>query len=288
MKSSHTSISPLRRALVAATVVLATGSVAAFAQNASSAQDSTMQGSSTTSTANDQANMNMNATTNTSSTSNDRMANNESSNASSEQKLSHSDRRFVEKAAEGGQSEVALGQLAQEKASNPDVKSFAQSLVQDHQNANSQLMQIAQQKDVKLKEDKSKEDHEYKRLAKASGDEFDREFIKNQVKDHKKDIKMFEKAAKDSKDEDVRNFATQVLPKLREHLAMAQRLEQSIAPTGRTGSHSWRSDAGSTTETSSGNATVNTNATGTTGATSSTDVNAGTAPSSSTSTSTTR
>lgn len=248
-----------------------------------------MQGSATTNANTDQSNANattntdqsnMNATTNTSSTSNDQMANNESSNATSEKKLSWGDRRFVEKAAEGGQSEVALGQLAQDKASNPDVKAFGQTLVQDHQNANSQLMQIAQQKDVKLKEDKSKEDHEYKRLAKASGDQFDREFIKHEVKDHEKDIKMFEKAAKDSKDEDVRNFASQVLPKLREHLAMAQRLERSIVPTGRTGKDSWRSDADTTSTSTSSNAN------GTT--TSSTDVNAGTAPSSSTSTSSTR
>jgi putative membrane protein len=185
------------------------------------------------------------------------MASSESS--SSNDKLSWGDRRFVKKAAEGGHSEVALGQLAQEKGSNPDVKSYGQQLVQDHTQANSQLMQIAQQKDLKLDEDKSKDDREYKRLSKATGSDFDRQFVEHEVKDHEKDIKEFEKAAKDSKDPQVRDFAAQVLPKLREHLAMAQRLQQSIVPTGRTGANSWRSDSGGT---SSSDASSNSSSTG--------------------------
>lgn len=230
-------------------MVLTTGTAALFAQSSS---QGSMQNNSTGD------NYNAGSAANTSSTSNEQMSNTDQTSAdqsSSSQKLDWRDRHFVEKAAKGGQSEVALGQLAQDKASNPDVKAFAQSLVQDHSNANSQLMQLAQQKNVQVKQEDATKDHMYKRLSKASGQQFDREFVQNQIRDHEKDIKMFEKEAKDAKDPDVRNFASQVLPKLREHLAMAQRLKQSIVPTGRSGANSWRSDAGETSSTGSTSAT---------------------------------
>src|SRR5207237_946016 len=49
------------------------------------------------------------------------------------------DRTFVTNAAEGGMAEVELGQLATNKATNPDVKQFAQRMVTDHGKANDEL-----------------------------------------------------------------------------------------------------------------------------------------------------
>ena len=43
-----------------------------------------------------------------------------------------SDQAFVKKALEGGDAEVQLGQLAQQKSQSPDVKQFGQKMVQDH------------------------------------------------------------------------------------------------------------------------------------------------------------
>src|SRR5882757_61262 len=59
-----------------------------------------------------------------------------------------SDQHFMKEAAEGGMAEVALGQLAADKASSPEVKEFAQRMVKDHSEANDQLKQIATQKGV--------------------------------------------------------------------------------------------------------------------------------------------
>jgi predicted outer membrane protein len=60
------------------------------------------------------------------------------------------DTRFMKAAAEGGLAEVALGQLAVEKASSGDVKKFGQRMVDDHSKANEQLKQLAAQKNVRL------------------------------------------------------------------------------------------------------------------------------------------
>src|SRR5579862_4252565 len=42
------------------------------------------------------------------------------------------DQEFVSKALQGGDTEVQLGQLAQQKSQSEDVKQFAHKMVQDH------------------------------------------------------------------------------------------------------------------------------------------------------------
>ena len=50
--------------------------------------------------------------------------------------LAKGDRTFIEKAAKGGIAEVELGNLAQQKAQNQQVKDFAARMVKDHSKAN--------------------------------------------------------------------------------------------------------------------------------------------------------
>ncbi len=139
--------------------------------------------------------------------------------------LSHTDKKFIKEAAEGGMAEVEMGKLGQEKAQNAELKQFAQKLVQDHEQANQQLQQIAQQKGVELDKEISKKNQRMlDHLRGLSGAEFDRMYVEHMVKDHQKDIKEFEKAANKGEDSDVKGFAQQTLPKLREHLQTAENL----------------------------------------------------------------
>jgi putative membrane protein len=145
-------------------------------------------------------------------------------------KLSHSDREFIEKAAKGGMAEVELGKLAQEHASNDQVKQFASKMVTDHSKANEELRQLAQEKGVTMPAGGSHMDnHEMSKLAKLTGADFDREYMNHMVKDHQKDVKEFQKEANKAKDPDVRNFAAKTLPTLQEHLQLAQNADQSVA-----------------------------------------------------------
>ena len=58
------------------------------------------------------------------------------------QKLSEKDKSFAKEAAMGGMAEVELGNLAQQNAQNDEVKQFGSRMVQDHSDANQQLMPI--------------------------------------------------------------------------------------------------------------------------------------------------
>lgn len=64
--------------------------------------------------------------------------------------LKRSDRRFITKAAENTQKEIALAQLAAQRATRPDVRTLSQELVADQQQLSSQLRQLAEEKGVQL------------------------------------------------------------------------------------------------------------------------------------------
>jgi putative membrane protein len=249
---SHTqnSFTLHRRTLCATGFALLIGAASAFAQSGASGSGSAGSSSSgstggantgsynSSSGSNRSQSGSYNANGSASSRSSDAMSSNSSSGStSSSDKLSWSDRRFVTKAADDGQAEVQVAQLASQRATNPDVKNFAQKLVDDHTAVNSELMGIASSKNVKVDNDDNK-DRTYKRLSNKSGNDFDREFIAHMVDEHEKDIKLFEKAANDAKDPEVRSFASKHVGHLREHLAQAQSLQRSIVPTGNDSSNS--------------------------------------------------
>jgi putative membrane protein len=145
----------------------------------------------------------------------------------SSNKLAPSDRTFIKKAAQGGLAEVELGKLATEKAASPEVKQFGQRMVEDHSKANEQLKQVASEKGVAVPEKLSPKDAATKaRLEKLSGKAFDRAYMHDMVVDHRQDVSEFRMEAKNAKDPDVKNFASQTLPTLEDHLKEAK----SIAP----------------------------------------------------------
>ncbi len=141
--------------------------------------------------------------------------------------LPAADAMFVKKAADGGMTEVAIGKLAQDKAENADVKSFAAKLVTDHSQANTDLRSLAASKNLTLVEAKS-HGLVYAKLEKLSGAAFDRAFVAAMVDDHQKDVRAFEKVAKGSGDADVKAFAAKTLPTLKEHLTQVQDLSKTI------------------------------------------------------------
>jgi len=139
-----------------------------------------------------------------------------------------SDRKFMEKAALGGMAEVELGNVAQQNASNAEVKQFGAKMVQDHSKAGDELKQLAQSKGVALPSAlDSKDKREVDKLSKLSGAKFDHEYMEHMVKDHKKDVKEFEKASKDSRDADLKSFAAKTLSVIQGHLMMAERIEDA-------------------------------------------------------------
>lgn len=136
---------------------------------------------------------------------------------------------FMEKAATSGMLEVKLGEMAQEKASAAEVKDFGKQIVAHHSQANDQLMALAQEKSITLPDSlTAKQQSDVDKLSKLSGDEFDQAYMKMMTKDHKKDVKTFEKASKSTSDPAVQDFASQTLPTLKKHLQEAEDINKQL------------------------------------------------------------
>lgn len=140
-------------------------------------------------------------------------------------KTSRSARSFAEKANQANLLEVEAGKLAEQRAENDQVKSFGQQMVQDHSNADSKLKSIAQAQNIELS-DKLDAKHEAKlaKLRAEQGAAFDKTYTRMMLKDHRQDIREFERASKNVENPQMRSFAEQTLPTLREHLASAEKL----------------------------------------------------------------
>lgn len=149
--------------------------------------------------------------------------------------LASSDREFLVDAAHGGTAEVALGKLADEKASSPEVKQFAQRIVEDHGRANAELKTLARSKDITLSDDLDAAHKATKdRLEKLSGAAFDRAYMQEMVQDHEKDVREFRKQAQSAQDPDVKAWAAKTLPTLEEHYRLAQQASRSAVGTSGT------------------------------------------------------
>ena len=117
-------------------------------------------------------------------------ANNTEDNAASvgtagEDRLGVGDRDFVEDSMEAGMAEIELGRLASQKAQSADVKRYAEMMVADHTKAGEALKQAVAAYNITAPASVD-DDHRNlnDRLAKLTGAEFDREYMKAMVDSH--------------------------------------------------------------------------------------------------------
>lgn len=134
------------------------------------------------------------------------------------------DRTFMRSAAESGHAEIAAAQLVLERSDDDGVKRFAHQLIDDHTKANAKLQQLAARKHLTLPGQPSAMQQSKLTLLKAErGHNFDESFLRVfGVQAHRQAIQLFEGERAYGRDADAKAFAAAVLPKLREHLRIAQ------------------------------------------------------------------
>jgi len=123
----------------------------------------------------------------------------------------------MKKAAKGGMLEVAIGNLAEQKAQSEDIKSFGKRIVTDHSKANDELKSIASQKGVQLP---AKEPN----IKWTS----DKAYVDTMVRDHEKDLAEFKEQASSATDPDVKKFADDTAKMIKEHLDLAKETQSKL------------------------------------------------------------
>lgn len=152
-----------------------------------------------------------------------------SSNMDSGSAMQSSDHIFVMKAAQGGMAEVTLGNLAKQNGSSDAVKQFGSKMVTDHSQANGELRQLAQRKQITLPKDVSAKDKKTNKMLSAKqGSDFDKAYIHDMVKDHETDVAEFREEASNGKDPEIKAWAQKTLPILEQHLATAKQVAGEV------------------------------------------------------------
>jgi predicted outer membrane protein len=139
---------------------------------------------------------------------------------------------FVNRATISNMFEIQSSQLAQQKAQNDRVRQFAQSMVQDHTAAGDKLKsatQGIQGVTVPTSLDQPRQQM-VQTLQSASGPGFDRDYIQMQVTAHRDAVSLFDQYAQNGDNQQLKQFAQQTLPALREHLQSVEQIQNTLPP----------------------------------------------------------
>ena len=139
------------------------------------------------------------------------------------------DKKFLAMAAQSDQNEIALSQVAQEKATNPAVKAFADKMVTEHTKMTASMKPFAD--DWGLTPPSGPDsDHqdELKKLQGLSGNDFDKEYMSDMVTDHSKALSAFTTEAKDTKDVKFRSAVIKGKTAVAAHKNMAYDLKKKL------------------------------------------------------------
>ena len=139
------------------------------------------------------------------------------------------DRLFAQLAIAGGVAEVDFGKLAGEKAKADAVQRFAEMMVRDHSDAKAKLKDLADAAKIPVSDQLDAEHSILRdRLQKLNGDDFDAAYVKSQIVDHQKNAQLLSWEISMGEDADMQRLAAALLPKVLDHLRMAQELNNVL------------------------------------------------------------
>jgi putative membrane protein len=135
------------------------------------------------------------------------------------------DQEFMKMAANSDQFEVRTSQLALEKTSNPEVKRYAQKMIQEHTESTQQLTQLASQRAVTLPSSPDPfQQAIIAQLTPLTGTQFDRAYLAAQTNGHMLTVAVFQTEIGQGKDRDIQSFASKLLPTIAGHYQMANQM----------------------------------------------------------------
>ena len=135
------------------------------------------------------------------------------------------DSRFVREVTADNMLEASMGQLAERKAQNSEVKQFAQRMVADHNKLQNDWVAMASKNGLNFKTGFGK-NHRKKldQLQKLSGKDFDRAYMTLMIQDHKDYVDYFRKEGRAANSARVRERVAADLPVLEQHWSMAKQV----------------------------------------------------------------
>jgi putative membrane protein len=137
------------------------------------------------------------------------------------------DKNFAMKAASGSMAEIEMANMAMQNSTNDRVKAFASMMIRDHGKATEELKSLAPNKGLTLPAQPMPEHMKHIDMLKGkTGSAFDKMYMNHMVMDHQEDVSEFQKASTNTKDADLKGFASRNLPVLKTHLDSAKAISK--------------------------------------------------------------
>jgi putative membrane protein len=140
---------------------------------------------------------------------------------------------YVSNAAMGDMFEIQSSQMAQQKGQNQQVKDLAKMIIADHTQAMNEMKPLVQQAgETPPTELDQRRKGMIDNLTAASGAEFDKTYITQQIAAHQEAITLHEGYSNNGDNAALKAHAAKVLPKIRAHLERAQQIQQTMGEGG--------------------------------------------------------
>jgi putative membrane protein len=138
---------------------------------------------------------------------------------------------FVTHAASLAMLQIGAAERAADQASRPEVKDFAQRIVQDERDTLQRVQALGRQLDVGVPSAMVLEHRAVlEGLAPLTGEEFDRRYAEMQVQALEQAVRLHGTAAERDEDPALAALAAEILPALDRHLAAARDLLETVRP----------------------------------------------------------
>jgi len=150
--------------------------------------------------------------------------------------VSPADRAFLQEVSQDNLAEIKTAKMVEQKTSDPAIREYTRNLINDHTKAEEQLSTMATSLGISLvRQPNAKQAATYDKLKSLSGKQLDTAFVKDQLQDHKNDIKKFDDVLANSQDSTVKHYAAMQLPHLQDHIRLGEDLAGSMNMNGRAG-----------------------------------------------------
>jgi putative membrane protein len=137
---------------------------------------------------------------------------------------------FVNLAAASDMFEIQSSKVALQRSTNPDVKRFAQMMIDAHTKTTATLKGLIAGQDGLSPPTALPSDLQSKldALGSVSGADFDKTYLDDQVDGHQSALNVMQRYAKDGDQEPLKQFAASTAPTVQKHLDKAKALRDAL------------------------------------------------------------
>ena len=139
----------------------------------------------------------------------------------------YNDELAIRTAAETSMTQVDFGRLAEQRAQNPEVKKFAQLMVEEHSKITEQLKELGMSEHINLPTSINSRDAETHRELEREPSGFDHHYVSAVASQLAREVGEFERGAGESSKPALKSFFDRTKPTLQSELEQAKRLERA-------------------------------------------------------------